>query len=125
MGLGGNKFQDKVSFVTVTVVRNRNGRIITKDRHTVGKSVPVNVVEVPLNPTDGFFQVFDADDRDGCVRDTLFDCGSEGLDDGWIHDGGQSARDRMGRQRKSLKKFQGGGKGRVYWGKMRIGQGMS
>ena len=46
-------FENEVRFRPVTIVRNGNGRIITKNRDAVGERVPVDVNEAPFDETDG------------------------------------------------------------------------
>jgi len=78
-------FQDEVAFHPVTVLIAGNGRIISKDRDPVGERIPVDVVEIPFDETDGRFDVGDAEGGDVAARDALGDRGAEGLDCGGIH----------------------------------------
>ena len=78
-------FQDEVAFHPVAVLIAGNGRIISKDRDPVGERIPVDIVEIPFDETDGRFDVGDAEGGDVAARDALGDRGAEGLDCGGIH----------------------------------------
>jgi len=78
-------FQNEVRFRPVTVRRNGNGRIVSKDRDPVGMRIPIDVVVVTLDPSDGRFNVRDANGGDGTVRDALGNRGAECVECGWIH----------------------------------------
>jgi hypothetical protein len=85
MGSKGNEVQNKMAFVTVTGFGNRDRRIITEDRDPIGERIPIDVVKVPFDPTDGCVKVRNPNGRNGCVRNAVVDRGTEGLDDGGIH----------------------------------------
>ena len=78
-------FQNEMGLQTVTGFGNGNGRIVSKDRDAIGERIPVDVVVVALDPSDGRFNVGDADGGDGTARDALGDRSTEGLDCGGIH----------------------------------------
>ena len=60
MGSAEN-FQDEVRFHPVAVIIAGNGRIISENGDAIGERVPIDVVEIPFDETDGRFNVGDAD----------------------------------------------------------------
>ena len=44
-GDGKNQIENKMALVTVTVGRNGNGQVVSENCHSVGESVPINIVE--------------------------------------------------------------------------------
>jgi hypothetical protein len=60
------------------VVIAGNGRIIAEDRDPIRERIPVNVIKVSFNPTDGCVKVGNANIRDRSVPDGLRNRGTDG-----------------------------------------------
>jgi len=72
MGLA-EEVENKVCAFPVLIAGN--GGIISKDGDPIGMGIPVDVVEVTLNPKHSGGRGFDGNGGDGTVRDTVSDRG--------------------------------------------------
>lgn len=77
IGSEGKEIENEVCAFPVLIAGN--GGIIAEYRDPIRMGIPVNVVEIALNPKDSGGCRFDGNGGNGTVRDAVSDRGAEGV----------------------------------------------